>query len=151
MAVAAIGKRKPIASPARRSDHIRSGMRQAAGEGRVPGPARTGYLPPDLCGVSEVNPSNGLIVRNLLLGLLAGESLRSVRVSAFREGLASATGDLLSLATLHRMARDPFYAGHVRYGGKEYPGRHQPLVSVEEFNALQQVIGCPENAISFPG
>jgi hypothetical protein len=145
MAIAAVGKRKSKAPLARRSDLIRRGMEHAAGEGRVPGPARTGYLPPDLCGVSEVVPAKGAAVRKMLLGLLAGESLRSVQVSAFREGLASANGSLLSLATVRRMARDPFYAGYVRYGGEEFCGMHEALISVSEFNALQGVLRCPHN------
>jgi site-specific DNA recombinase len=132
---------------ARRSALIRQGMDRAAQEGRLPGSARTGYLAPDFLGVSGVDPARGPAVRRLLLRLLTGESLRSVQRTAFHEGLASAGGGMLSLATVHRIAKDPYYAGYVRYGGKDYPGAHEGLLSAEEFNALQDTLGCPENAI----
>jgi len=130
-----------------RSIRIQQGMEAAAKEGRVPGPARTGYNSPDFCGVSAIDPVKGPIVRQLFTCLLAGESLRAAQRIAFQEGLSGSTGNLLSLATIHRMARDPFYTGLVRYGNEEYRGTHEALISVQEFNNLQDEVGYPQNKI----
>jgi site-specific DNA recombinase len=147
MAAVHIGRQGRKVPTERRSALIRQGMARAAREGRIPGSARTGYLAPDFLGVSGVDPARGPDVRRMLLRLLAGKSLRAVQRTAFQEGLVSGGGGMISLATVHRMAGDPFYAGYVRYDGRDCPGMHEGLLSVEEFNALQETLGRPENAI----
>lgn len=44
----------------------------------------------------------------------------------------------LSLASAQRMLRHPCYKGLVRYNGVEYPGNHEPLVSVATWERLQE-------------
>jgi site-specific DNA recombinase len=36
--------------------------------------------------------------------------------------------------------RDRYYLGYVTYKDQEYPGRHEPLVSVELFDQVQEML-----------
>ncbi|WP_084458688.1 recombinase family protein [Nocardia caishijiensis] len=46
----------------------------------------------------------------------------------------------VSGSKLHAMLSDPYYAGHVVYKGQIYPGRHEPIVSQELFDQVQDVL-----------
>jgi site-specific DNA recombinase len=46
----------------------------------------------------------------------------------------------ISAKYLARVLRDRYYLGRVSYGGEEYPGRHEPLVSPELFARAQAVL-----------
>ena len=42
----------------------------------------------------------------------------------------------LAVSTIHRLLADPYYTGIVTFKGKQYPGRHKPLVSQELFDRV---------------
>lgn len=46
----------------------------------------------------------------------------------------------MSESQLHRMLRDPYYAGYVVYKGELYPGRHEAIVTQELFDRVQNVL-----------
>ncbi|CAN0307727.1 unnamed protein product, partial [Phaeothamnion confervicola] len=46
----------------------------------------------------------------------------------------------LSRTRLAELLRDPYYIGMVPYKGEVYPGRHEPLISPELFERVQQVM-----------
>ena len=46
----------------------------------------------------------------------------------------------ISLHSLGNMLRDRYYLGYVSYEGIEYPGRHEPLVTPELFDCVQQIL-----------
>lgn len=52
------------------------------------------------------------------------------------------TGDKpLSRSFIYKMFTNQFYAGIIPWGGKEYPGEHQPMVTLEEFDKVQVLLG----------
>ena len=42
----------------------------------------------------------------------------------------------LAVSTIHRLLADPYYTGIVTFKGKQYPGRHKPLISQELFDRV---------------
>ena len=40
----------------------------------------------------------------------------------------------------HTCIRDPYYTGVIRYKGRLYPGRHEPIISKELFLAVQGIL-----------
>lgn len=50
-------------------------------------------------------------------------------------------GKELSKSGLYRIFTNPFYAGIVKYGGKEYVGKHKAMITMEEFNRVQTLLG----------
>jgi hypothetical protein len=46
----------------------------------------------------------------------------------------------LSLSGLYRIFGNPFYCGIIKYAGKQYLGRHEPMISVENFDRAQAIL-----------
>lgn len=49
-------------------------------------------------------------------------------------------GRELTIYAIGRILRDRYYLGRVVFKGKEYPGRHEPLISQELFDRVQEVL-----------
>ena len=52
----------------------------------------------------------------------------------------------ISDSKLSKLLREPYYVGIVRYKGEEYEGRHEPLISMELFDSVQQVLDTRKTA-----
>ncbi len=50
-------------------------------------------------------------------------------------------GGSLTRSVWYKMLTNPFYAGVITYNGKESPGKHKPLITLDEFNRIQEVLG----------
>ena len=46
----------------------------------------------------------------------------------------------VSRSRIHKMLRNPYYVGLVHYDGAQYPGRHEALISMSTFEAVQEVL-----------
>lgn len=49
-------------------------------------------------------------------------------------------GKRLVTSGLYRILRNPFYAGHIVYQGIWYQGRHEPMITLADFNRAQQLL-----------
>jgi len=49
-------------------------------------------------------------------------------------------GNKLSKSTWYKMLSSPFYAGIVIYNNEEYKGKHKPLITLDEFNRIQDLL-----------
>lgn len=52
-------------------------------------------------------------------------------------------GRPLGLASLYRIFSNPFYAGYIRWNGQLYPGKHEPMITWEDFKRLKTMLGRP--------
>lgn len=50
-------------------------------------------------------------------------------------------GKALSHSAIYRMFNDPFYCGMFRYRGELHKGMHEPMITVEEFDKAQLILG----------
>lgn len=50
---------------------------------------------------------------------------------------------MVSLGTLYSILGNPFYAGVIRWEGKLHAGKHPPMVSFDEFERVQDLLGRP--------
>ncbi len=50
-------------------------------------------------------------------------------------------GKPMSRSTLYRIFTNPFYAGLIEYKGNLYEGKHDPIVTLEEFDRVQVLLG----------
>ncbi len=46
-----------------------------------------------------------------------------------------------SLSGVYRMFNNSFYAGIIEWGGKQYNGKHEPMITLEEFDRVQVLLG----------
>ncbi len=54
-------------------------------------------------------------------------------------------GKPLSRSVWYKMLSNPFYAGIIVYNGKESKGKHKPLISLDEYNRIQELLGLRGN------
>jgi len=52
-------------------------------------------------------------------------------------------GGPLAISSVYKMLTNPFYAGIIVWNGSEYPGKHEPVVSLEQFERVQELLGRP--------
>jgi site-specific DNA recombinase len=52
-------------------------------------------------------------------------------------------GHPLSVSSVYSLLSNPFYAGYIRWNGVLYPGRHEPVLSWQEFQNLQTKLKRP--------
>jgi site-specific DNA recombinase len=52
-------------------------------------------------------------------------------------------GNPIAVSTVYKMFYNCFYAGIIEWNGKRYPGKHQPMVSLEELDLAQNIIRRP--------
>ena len=52
-------------------------------------------------------------------------------------------GSPLSLSAVYAIFNCLFYAGHIMYQGAIYPGKHPPMVTLAEFDRVQELLGRP--------
>ena len=52
----------------------------------------------------------------------------------------------LTVMSLHRMLRHPYYKGEIRYRGVTYPGLHEPLVDPETWQQVQDLLTAHNTA-----
>lgn len=54
-------------------------------------------------------------------------------------------GRLISLSAVYKMFTNPFYAGVLTYEGRVFVGKHKPMVTIGEFERVQELLGRPHN------
>lgn len=79
-------------------------------------------------------------------------TLKSLRRELARRGLSTPQGRTLTKTDLRRVLANPAYKGMVSFGGRSYPGEHQPLVPAAVWERVQIALarenhaaqqGCP--------
>jgi site-specific DNA recombinase len=111
-------------------------------QGFLPRSAPIGYLD---CGAGKakaIDPVRGPLVRAIFERYATGAStLRMLTEEADKAGLRNRAGKALRLTQIHKMLRNPFYAGILRdsrFG--VFTGAHEPLVSKATFERVQAVL-----------
>ena len=132
------------------SENVRRGLRARREQGWRPGPVPMGYRIDREKHTIEADPERFPLVRRLFESMAAGNySARELWELATRGwGLTTPQrkrlgGNLITLSGLYRTLTNPFYAGLIVAGDQTYPGRHIPVVSLDEFDQVQQRLGRP--------
>jgi DNA invertase Pin-like site-specific DNA recombinase len=132
------------------SENVRRGYRAKVQRGWLPGLAPLGYLNDKEAKTIIVDPERFPLVRQMWQLMLTGAcpphriweiatkewELRTVRRK--RSG-----GKPISLSATYRILTNRFYAGILESEGKIFPGKHQPLVTMDEFEQVQRLLGRP--------
>ena len=87
----------------------------------------------------ELFLSGGYSLAQLLEMATDGMGLRTRKTK--RRG-----GKPLSVSGIYRIFSNPFYAGYIVYHGQWYPGKHDPMITLEEFDRAQTLLGRPGRA-----
>lgn len=124
------------------------GLRSKAEKGWLPGVAPLGYLNNKfkIKGEKDIipDPERFPLVRKLWDKFLTGNySVAQVGEYAEKElGLISKRKPkCIVKSKFYTMFTNPFYYGEFKYNGTIYQGKHKPMVTEEEFNRAQVILG----------
>lgn len=128
------------------SKKVERGMRDRAAVDRwLPNRPVTGYL--NAIGKERIIPDPArfpLLRRAFELILGGAHSPRQVwRLATQHWGLTSRDGRPITISGFYNLLGNPFYAGVITWKGRTYEGRHQPLVNLDEFEKVQDLLGRP--------
>jgi len=130
------------------SQNVKRGNRTKLENGWLPNMAPTGYLNDKNNGTIIVDEERFPLVRQMWEMLISGAYTpqRILEIATTEWGLRTRRtkrngGKPLSRSGLYRMFTNPFYSGVIEWGGRLYPGKHRPLVTLEEFDRAQNTLG----------
>jgi len=128
------------------------GMQQRLREGIWPFKPPLGYLPPRMGKKTQPDEPDPRCFKTIqkvwqmfaTAGYTKADIVRLLRTW----GVYASRGGLVTGPLLDQMFKNPYYAGVVRdpWSGQEYPGRHQAMVTQEQFIRVQQVIARRSNS-----
>lgn len=140
------------------ANEVIKGSVQKAKAGGTVGKAPTGYLNVRKMEngreirTVEVDPMRGPIMKWAFEEYATGKwNLRDLLAEATKRGLNSTPGPKtpskpLVLSHFHVLLKNPYYKGIVSYRGEQYPGKHEPLVSVKTWARVQELLAQKSNS-----
>lgn len=132
------------------SENVKRGIRAKLERGWQPNRPPTGYKNEPEFRTIVPNTETFPIMKKLFEKAVTGAYTITELERLLREqwGFRTPTrkrsgGKPLSLANLYRIFSNPFYAGYIRWNGQLYPGKHEPMITWEDFERLQAMLGRP--------
>jgi DNA invertase Pin-like site-specific DNA recombinase len=132
------------------SENVKRGNRTKVQNGWLPSQAPTGYLNDRETKTIIPDPDRFELVQRMYGLMLTGAyTTRQVWETATKEWNFRTRqrrrrgGEPLALSAIYRILTNPFYAGVIAWEGKTYPGKHLPLVTLSEFDRVQELLGRP--------
>lgn len=132
------------------SENVKRGNRTKVQNGWLPSFAPTGYLNNRETKTIIPDPDRFELVQRMYRLVLTGaHTTRQVWEIATKEWNLTTKqrrrrgGDPLALSAVYRILTNPFYAGVIPWEGKTYPGKHPPMVTLDEFDRVQELLGRP--------
>jgi len=124
------------------SEETRKGLREKAEQGYYPAKARLGYRNNPETHQIEIDPGKAPIVRKMFEWYSTGNySLAKIREKVIGEGLVYCKSQpKISKSQVERTLKNPIYYGDFRWKGKIYKGRHQPIISKDLFDQVQEAL-----------
>ncbi len=126
------------------SEETKKGMIEKAEQGIYPSFAPLGYINVECNGKRfiQLDPVVGLQVRKLFEWYATGNySLLELTRKSHKEGFVfRKSGQKVPKSVVHKILKNPLYYGEFRWAGKIYKGIHEPLISRELFDRVQEVM-----------
>lgn len=134
------------------SENVKRGNRTKAEKGWRPGAAPIGYVNDLATKTIVVDPVYFPLVRRMFdLVLTGGCSAKEVARIArdewhLRTPKRRKGGGIVHPSMVHRLLTNPFYAGLFLWEGKLVTGSHEPVVTLDEFRAVEAAIRRPNRS-----
>ena len=126
------------------------GLKNKAERGWFPNYTPLGYShnPIKIKGEKEIieDPERFDLTRKMFDLMLTGTHSPSkiLEIATDEWGLRNKRGRKIAISTLYRIFSEPFYYGEFEFpkgSGNWYKGKHRPIISEEEFNKIQLILG----------
>jgi len=132
------------------SKNVKRGLKTKAEKGWYPAPAPLGYLNDKTKerGKREIvkDPERFELIKKMWELMLTGNYTPSKIASIANNewGFKTPKGRYLLRSTIYRLFASPFYYGYFEYpvgSGNWYKGKHEPMITKEEFERVQILLG----------
>jgi DNA invertase Pin-like site-specific DNA recombinase len=130
------------------SVNVKRGMQLKLDKGWKPGLAPIGYKNCKETGTIVPDPKHFKAVRSMFDLLLAGHhtpsSIHRVACNQWNYTTPkrkSVGGKQPAVSTIYKILSNPFYSGFIRWKGQLHSGNHKAIVSKEEFEKVQRLLG----------
>jgi hypothetical protein len=125
-------------------------MRAKVEKGWLPNFAPAGYLNDRETGQIAPDPERFHMIQRMWRLILTEQAgPRAIWKMAKHEwGLTTRVhkrigGNPFTQSAIYKILKNPFYAGVIEWEGKTYPGKHEPMVTLAEFDRVQELLGSP--------
>ncbi len=125
------------------SEEIKKGQMEKISQGWLPGQPPLGYK---LIGseghkIPVIDEEKAPLVKRMFELYATGNySLEKLVEVIYKEGLRTKRGNKVGKSRMASLLSHPFYYGKIRWNGKLYDGKHEPLISKELFDRVQRVL-----------
>jgi len=132
------------------SKNVKRGLKTKAEKGWRPGPAPLGYLNDKSKGKGKTeivkDPQRFDLIKKMWQLMLTGRYSppEILEIANNKWGFRTAHGKMLSRSGIYRIFTNPFYYGWFEYprsSGNWYRGSHQPMITAEQYNKVQILLG----------
>ena len=132
------------------SDNVKRGNRSKIEKGWRPNQAPLGYLNDSATKTIVIDPVHFPLIRKMFDLMLSGAYTPKRIVLTARDEWGFRTpkkkrigGTPLAMSTIYKILSNPFYAGIILWNGQTYPGKHDPVVSIDEFQNVRALLERP--------
>lgn len=123
------------------SVNVRRGLREKLRRGEFPGWAPVGYVNDHRSRSIIPDETKAPLVRRAFEAYATGQyKAAELRRSIIDWGLTGHSGKPIALSKIPVMLANPFYIGLFRYKGEIHEGVHEPIVSKQVFDRVQEVM-----------
>ena len=129
------------------SEETKKGMLEKAEQGFYPSMAPFGYLNDRMDKTIVIDPQTAPIVQKIYGWYSSGDyTLKDLRKKAKAEGLLEGLSKYtVGVSTLEKVLKSVFYFGHFTWNGKEYEGKHTPIIDKGLWETVQDVFANKSN------
>lgn len=128
-------------------DETKKGLYGRLKQGVYPFRAPIGYVNTGSGNAKIIDIVMGPIVKKGFSTYGEGKISLEALTKALKEyGLRNSVGGTLSMTSVARILRNPFYAGVMKVKGRTYSGNHEALVSADLFQRVQDVMDGKTNS-----
>src|SRR5205085_502350 len=117
------------------------GVREKLEQGWLPGKPPLGYMTVGEHGrkIHVLHPDKAPLMREAFELYASGNhSVKSLNILLSNKGLRTSFNRSLAKSQLHKLLSNPFYIGKIRWKGRLYDGKQEPLISIDLFEQVQQ-------------
>lgn len=131
-----------------KSINVKRGIRAKCEMGIRPGPVPLGYINHSLNGIKSImiDVERADTVKEMFRRSAGGQSGRYIKRWLDASGFRTRRDKCLTLSQIYGMLKNPFYYGEFKFGEKLYEGTHEPLISKELFEKVQEQLIVPEKS-----
>ncbi len=129
-------------------EEVKKGMDEKVAQGGWPHRAPIGYLNDTATRSIVIDLERADLIRYAFERYATGQVSLSMLADELRErGFCYPSGTAVGTSGLHKILRRPTYCGRIRYKGAIYRGNHEPIISPELFDAVQEVFEPNRNGV----